>query len=78
MKSVLIPIKVLWKFNELVRLIKTYESDTFSASILGLTDKQAIAIASRLVVDDLQSRIDCNTLDGLDLDEKYSLVKYLK
>ncbi len=78
MRNIKTPIKVQWKFSELARMIKTYESDTFSASILKLTDKQAIAIASRLVVDDIQARIDLETLDGLMLDEKYDLVKRLK
>lgn len=50
---------------ELVKTIKEYESDTFSASGSEITDEEATRIAYGLVSKGIQDFIDLETLDGV-------------
>ncbi len=59
--------QMLLKYHELIDVVREYESDTFSASGSKLKRGEAKKIAEKLVVEDIQSRIDMERMDGLDI-----------
>lgn len=64
------------KFWELVDTIKEYESDTFSASEMELTDDEAEQIACRMIYADIKHRIDMDTImDGLMISEELDNIR---
>lgn len=60
------------KYYELVEAIQEYESDTFSASGSGITEKEACKIASIFICRDIQRRTDTQTMDGVMIGEELS------
>lgn len=66
---------VVKKFLELVKTIKEYESDTFSASAVGLKRSEALRMASAIACHALQELIDCDTLDGVRLTEELENIR---
>ncbi len=60
--------------QNLAKSIKTYESDTFSASGSKITKWESEQIAETLVVRAIQQMINTDTMDGCDItDELISL-----
>ena len=53
------------KFNLLVDEILDYESDTFSSEASKLTPAEAEQIAIALILEDMQFRIDLDSMDGV-------------
>lgn len=62
-------VPIIAKFTELKNTIKKYESDTFSASAEKITDLEAIEITDRMIIKDIQSRIDLDNMDGIEIAE---------
>ena len=62
-------------FDELVKTINEYESDTFSASGSEITISEAIQIADNLVCHKIQGMIDTHTLDGVMIDEELDTIR---
>jgi hypothetical protein len=63
------------KYNELVKEIMQYESDTFSASDSQLTRLEAEKIARAFIIRDIQGRIDTDTMDGIDITEELEEIR---
>lgn len=68
-------VHIVEKFIELKRVIKDYESDTFSAEGSELTDLEAETIAERLIIRAIQHLIDCDSLDGIDITEELEAIR---
>lgn len=66
---------LLLKYHALVDAIMEYESDTFTASGMFLKKKEAKQIARKLVIEDIQKRLDGDTLDGIIISELLSEIR---
>lgn len=66
-----IPAEIADKFHELANDIEKYESDTFSAEGYEITKEEARQVATALVMEDLNHRVDLDTMDGLNI--RYAL-----
>jgi hypothetical protein len=63
------------KFDELVKSIMEYESDTFSAERSEITLDEAIEIADKFVCHKIQGLIDTHTMDGVMIDEELAEIR---
>lgn len=63
------------KVNELVDEILQYESDTFSSDASELTPAEAEKIAFAFILQDMQERIDTNTMDGVMITEELENIR---
>ncbi len=61
--------KITEKYKELVSEIREYESDTFSASAQEITATEAREVAKQFIIEDIQARIDTDTMDGVMIQE---------
>lgn len=74
-KVIFDPKKIQKKFNELCQEIFNYESDTFSSGNSKLTIDEATKVAELIVLDDIQARIDLETMDGEVITEQLNIVR---
>lgn len=63
------------KVEELFDSIKSYESDTFSASGSEITDGEVATVTLNLVQEAVQALIDTDTLDGVRLSEELENIR---
>lgn len=77
MKKHILTVKepIAIKFGELVDEIAKYESDTFSASQSKLKRSEAFRIAEKMVLEDIQARIDTDTMDGCMISEELENIR---
>lgn len=70
-----LPQPVLSKFCELIKTVREYESDTFSAEESKLTDAEALKITQSLVLRALDSLIELDELDGVIISEELENIR---
>lgn len=63
------------KVNELVDEILKYESDTFSSEASELTPAEAEKIAFAFILQDVQERIDTDTMGGVMISEELENIR---
>lgn len=63
------------RYDELVKEIMNYESDTFSSSEYKLKKHEAEKIAEAFIVSDIEDRISTDTMDGVMIEEELTNIR---
>lgn len=69
------PKEIVRMYNELLREVREYESDTFSASGEMLTSAEAVEITDRLICSAIEDLVEMETLDGVRMSELLELIR---